>query len=359
MKTASFITIHVGFNFGSKLQAIATFEILKNVGYNPICVNYIPSRVTYKRYWKEAIVNPIKFLWRLIYFPIYLITRRNFDGYLKKHCNMSKPFYAEDSFSEKCPKADVYISGSDQIWNSIHNEGCDKHYFFDGIDGEKIAFASSIGMSSLPINYASYMKKALSSYKAISVREFSAIGLLNDLGIKATHVLDPTLMLTNEEWCKFATKRLVKAKYLFVYLPYNIKDKELVYRTARRIANKKRLKIIAYSDNIIKDRFADKTIYFVSPGDVLSLIMHAEVVVTNSFHGTAFSINLNKQFWVYMPTSFSTRISSILDLCQLNNRLLVEEISDEQISYVIDFKLTNAILQQERNKSYDFLTKSL
>ena len=77
MKTASFITIHVGFNFGSKLQAIATFEILKNVGYNPICVNYIPSRVTYKRYWKEAIVNPIKFLWRLIYFPIYLITRRN------------------------------------------------------------------------------------------------------------------------------------------------------------------------------------------------------------------------------------------------------------------------------------------
>lgn len=359
MKTAAFITVHVGFNFGSKLQAIATFEVLKKIGLNPICVNYIPPRVTHRRYWKTAIKSPIKFIWRVIYYPILLITERNFDGYLAKYCKMSVPIYAEDNFISKCPKTDAYVSGSDQLWNCKHNEGIDTHYFFDGIKGEKIAFASSIGMTSLPEEYARYMKKQLKGYKAISVREVSAVGLLENMGIESTHVQDPTFMLDKNEWIKFASNRLVKENYLFVYLPYNIKDKDLIYQTVREIAQNKNLTIVSYSDNIIKDKYADKTIYFVTPGDILSLIMNAEVVVTNSFHGTAFSINLNKQFWTYMPSKFSTRITSLLDLCGLNGRLLENKISDTQIDDIINYNQINSVLQQERQKAYHFLTKAL
>lgn len=359
MKKASFITVHVGFNFGSKLQAIATAEILKTVGYSPTCVNYIPSRVTHKRYWKTSCLNPIRFFKRLWYFPVFVITERRFDKYLKKYCHLSDPFYAGDNFKEKCPKADVYISGSDQIWNCTHNEGNDTHYFFDGIEGPKISFSSSIGMTTIPEDYAKYMKAQLLQYKAISVREQSAVVLLSDMGINATQVLDPTVMLNKDQWKPFASKRRVKERYLFVYLPYNIKDKGLVYKTVRMIAKKKDLVVVSYSDNIIKDKYADRTIYFVNPGDVLSLIMYADIVVTNSFHGTAFAINLNKQFWVYMPSHFSTRIYSILNLCGLNDRLLQDEITEIQIDEAVDFDNTNFVLQYERCKSYCFLTNAL
>ncbi|MBQ8422436.1 MAG: polysaccharide pyruvyl transferase family protein [Bacteroidales bacterium] len=359
MIKVAFITVHVGFNFGSKLQAIATSEVLKKLGYLPTLVNYVPSRVTYKRYWQTSFSSILKFLRRFLFFPIQVITRYNFDSYLNKHCKVSKPIYAEGDFMQRCPKADVYISGSDQLWNYKHNEGNDKHYFFDGIEGKKIAYASSIGMTSLPDDYAAYVKEQLLQYSAISVREQSAVELLDKMGISATHVLDPTFMLNKEEWKPFASKRLVKEKYLFVYLPYNIKDKDLIYRSVRKIAKEKDMKVVSYSDNVIKDRYADQTIYFVNPGDVLSLILHAEVVITNSFHGTAFSINLNKQFWTYMPSSFSTRITSILDLCDLNNRLLDAEITDGQVNEIADFNNTNNVLQQERQKAYDFLTKAL
>lgn len=359
MKSASYITVHVGFNFGSKLQAVATSEVLKKVGYEPTCVNYIPPRVAHQRYWKRARKSPVKLLRRILFYPILLLTERNFDGYLRKHIRLSKPFYAQDNFNENCPKADVYISGSDQLWNCKHNEGNDKHYFFDGIEGTKIAFSSSFGMTSLPVDYEQYVRNQLLKYKAISVREQSAVDLLNRMGIEATHVLDPTLMLHKEDWKPFASRRLVKDKYLFVYLPYNIKDKDLVYQSVRKIADKNGLKVVSYSDNIIRDKYSDKTIYFVNPGDVLSLLLHADVVVTNSFHGTAFSINLNKQFWVYMPSKFSTRITSILDKCGLNDRLLETLITHNQMDSYIDYTKVNVILNGERTIALDFLKKAL
>ena len=359
MKTVSFITIHVAINFGSKLQTIATSEILKKMGFNPVCVNYVPPRITNTRYWKDAWTSPIKFIKRLLFYPFYSIAEHNFSVYLSKYCKLSKPFYSEDDFEMNCPKADIYISGSDQIWNYQHNEGKDIHYFFDGINGKKIAYASSIGMTTLPEDYMNYLKEQLSQFKAISVREQSAVELLEKLGINAVLVLDPTFMLDKEDWMRFASKRIIKEPYLFVYLPYNIKDKTLVYRSARKIAMTKKLKVVAYSDFFIKEKLADKTIFFVNPGDVLSLILYADVVITNSFHGTAFSINLNKQFWTYLPTGFPTRITNILTLCGLNRRLLEKEITKDQIGEVVDFKNTNDVLQYERQHSYDFLTQAL
>ena len=359
-RKAVFITVHVGFNFGSNLQAIATQEALKKAGcHEVVCVNYIPPRVEIKRYWKVALQNPVRFLRRALFYPFYLYSKHKYDVFLRENCNLSDPIYSTDDFVRKCPKADVYVSGSDQLWNYKHNEGIDKHYFFDGIKGKKIAYASSIGTTELPANYADYMKRRLSEYGAISVRESSAVNILNTLGLSSTQVLDPTFMLDMNEWKRYASNRLNKEPYLFVYLPYNIVDKALIYRTIKRIAVRKKLKIVTYSDSFLKEREADKTFTFVSPGDILSLFYYADIVVTNSFHGTAFSINLNKQFWVYMPSTFSTRISSILDLCHLNSRLLTEGINDSQISELIDYNTANSIIDSGRNKALQFLIQAL
>lgn len=356
MKVA-FITIHVGLNFGSILQTIATSELLKKKGCDSICINYWPPRTTNKRYWQGALKSFSKFLWRALYFPLRVISENRFSHYLAKHCLVSKRLYNDDNYLKELPVADVYMSGSDQIWNYEHNEGIDGHYFFEGVKGRKISLSSSIGLTTVSDEYAAYLKKALKEYTAVSVREESAVDLLHNLGVGAQQLTDPTLALNKSEWFPFSTNRLVKEKYLFVYLPYNTINKSIIYETARKIANNQKLLIVTYSTNIFTDKFADRTIKWCNPGDILSLILYSEYVITNSFHGTAFSINLNKQFWVYMPSNFSTRISSLLRLCNLENRLLEAVIEDGELERNICFDFTNSVLAGERQKTMDFLNK--
>lgn len=358
MKTVAFITIHVGQNFGSVLQTIATSEILKSIGVQPVCIDYRPPRVLYKRYWAVKKLS-IHFINTIIDFPISGMARYLFRRYLHKQCKMSKPIYASDDFWKSCPKADIYITGSDQVWNFIHNEGYDGHYFFDTIEGVKIAFSSSIGMTELSKEESDILRGKLSTYKAISVREESAKKLLNQLGLSATHLVDPTLVFNKEMWTKYASKRLVKEPYLFVYLPYNITDKDLIYRTIKKVALQHSLKIVSYSYSIRIDKYADKTILYTTPDKFLSLMYYADYIVTNSFHGTAFSINLNKQFWVYMPSKFSTRITSLLDMCALNDRVLDEVITGNQMKNIIDYNSVNVILDEERKKALDFLKTAI
>lgn len=358
-KTISFITIHVGSNFGSTLQTIATYKILKDLGTDPQCVNYIPPRVTYNRYWSVAKDSFIRFIRRIIFFPFLFEETNRFAKYLAKHCKVSKPIYDEDNFAEKCPVANIYLTGSDQVWNSTHNEGIDTHYFFENINGKKIAFASSIGKETLDQEELDYLKKYTDDYSAIMVREESAVEIFKSIGKQVDQVLDPTLMLNREAWLPYASKRKVREPYLFVYLPYNVADKESCYKTARKIAETKHLKVISFSHSFYKDELADHTFLFCGPDDVLSLLYYADFVITNSFHGTAFSINLNRQFYTYMPSSFSTRITSIVELCGLQRRILDSVVTDEWKFDIIDYAPINNILDAERNNSFTCLSNAI
>lgn len=358
-KKVSFITIHIGSNFGSTLQAIATYKILKDLGTDPICVNYIPPRVTYSRYWSIAKQSVIRFIRRVIFFPFLYEETNRFAKYLSKHCLVSKPIYSEDNFVDKCPSADIYLTGSDQVWNTTHNEGLDTHYFFENIQGKKIAFASSIGKSKLDSQELKWLKDYTDDYSSILVREASAVEIFKSFGRHADQVLDPTLLLNREEWLPYASKRMVSKPYLFVYLPYNVADKVLCYKTARKIAKEKNLKVISFSHSFYRDVLADYTFRFIGPGEVLSLMYYADFIITNSFHGTAFSINLNRQFYTYMPSSFSTRISSLINLCGLQNRVLDKILTDEWKSDEINYEPINEILNRERRESIGLLRNTL
>ena len=296
-------------------------------------------------------------------FPIVATNKHIYNSYLRKYANVSKPIYKRDDFRKKCPQSEIYVTGSDQVWNSIYNEGLDARYYFEGFPSNaiKISYSSSIGKEALDEQEYREVQRMLGSYKAISVREASAKKLVESMGYEAVHLLDPTFMLDKEDWKGYMSKRLVKSPYLLVYLPYNVHDKGVIYQSVRKIAKAKNLKVVAFSWDIRSERLADKTMYFANPGDFLSLMYYADYVMTNSFHGTAFSVNLNKQFWVYMPTGFGTRIKSILDLCNLQSRLLQpdEVISDDKLGQRIDFKNVNSILSVERQKTYDFLNESL
>ena len=363
MKKVTLLTIHLGANFGSNLQTIATVEILKKHGCETEVVNYIPDRCTWNRFFKNSLKTVISVVKMFALLPVELANRYIYNSYPSKYVQVSKIVHAKDDFMSVCPKADVYMTGSDQVWNSEHNEGLDWRYYFDGFPDNtvKIAFSSSIGREKLDVEEYAEVKRMLGSYKAISVREASARRLIESMGYKAIHLLDPTFMLTRENWRNYMSKRLIKEPYLIIYLPYNVHDKSLIYQSIRKIADRKQLRVISFSWHILPDKLADKTVFFSNPGDFLSLMYYADYVMTNSFHGTAFSINSNKQFSVYLPSSFGTRIVSILDLCGLKGRLLEpdEIISDGKMDETIDYMSVNVVLEEERSKAHTFLEQAL
>ena len=361
MKIAAIITVHVGHNFGSNLQTIATSEVLKNLGYSPLVVNYIPSRVSRKSYWQEAFKNPIKLCWRILHAPLFYKNLKIYENYQSKYCKLTQPIYDNDDFSQKCPQTDVYITGSDQVWNSKHNQGFNNRYFWDGVTdkAKKIAYASSFGVEMLPENEYALVSRYLKGYHAISVREYSAKAIVESMGLKAEHLLDPTFMLDKEQWKSFMSPKLIQEPYLLVYVPYNVVDRVGLYQKAKDIAKRKSLKVVTFSWDYKKEFLADITIRFANPGDFLSLMYHADYVITNSFHGTAFSINFNKQFCVYMPSGFGTRITSILSLCNLEHRLINNNSESHIVNEYIDYDSVNDILAKERETAYQFLEEAL
>lgn len=366
---ASLITIHTGPNYGTVLQVIASVFVLKKHNIDVTVVNYIPPRSTYGYILKgtfksirekkglakiKALLKGMLSLFRLIE------TNRVFQGVIRQRCSMSNRILFYDSFAEKCPLADVYITGSDQVWNTVHNQGIDTHYFFDGIKGRKVALSSSIGMDSLSEEEKRVFRHFLIGYEAISVREDRAVELLSEIGVSSIQVLDPTFMLNREEWYNtISFKRLIKEKYLLIYTPYNTQDKGAIIQFSKRIAYNKDLKIVTFSGDIKKTDNVDYILKGIGPKGFLSLMYYADCVITNSFHGTAFSINLNRDFWVFLPTKFTSRITSILSKCGLENRIVSDNRRGDYVDNTIDYDVVNSILDQERARFNGFISKHI
>lgn len=355
------LTVHVGFNFGSSLQTIATSDILKRYSNDVIILNYHPKRVTYKGFFIKMFSSPKDLVKGIFSFPNYVINRHVYYTYLRKHVCLSKKYYSDKELVKANLDGDIFITGSDQVWNSKYNNGVDTVYFWNFLSTGKyiISLSSSFGCEKLQNDEFGKVKDLLSKYSKLSVREDTAQRIIGEMGYTAEHLLDPTLLLCKSEWKRYLKKRIIKEPYLLVYTPYNIVSKEMIYNSARLIANKYGLKIVTFSWTYLRDSFADRTIFYASPSDFLTLMEYANCVITNSFHGTAFSINLNKNFWIYNPSGFSTRIESLINMLGLNNRLLDDVITDSQINSSINYEPVNRKLEHERAKAFLYLDNAL
>ncbi|MBR5678243.1 MAG: polysaccharide pyruvyl transferase family protein [Paludibacteraceae bacterium] len=363
---ASLVTIHTGHNYGTVLQVIASVYVLNKHNIDVTVVNYIPPRCTYRYLLantKKAIkskkgVSKIKSILSGIH-SLYFLWNTNlvFLGTIKRYCSLSNKIYWGDSFAKKCPKADYYITGSDQVWNSCHNQGIDTHYFFDGIEGRKYALSSSIGAESLSEEEKKRFHDFLKQYEAISVREDKAVELLREIGISSIQVLDPTLALNREEWHNAVSfRRMIKRDYLLLYIPYNVHDKEVILSFAKKIAVEKNLRIVTFTGMVKKRDEIDCLVLNTGPSGFISLMYYADCIITNSFHGTAFSINFNRNFWVFMPTAFTSRIESLLSLCGLEDRIVEEKRDVLYTQREIDYYRVNQVLDEERVKFNGFIT---
>ena len=365
-KTAKLITIFDNTNFGTYLQAVALGIILKRIGYDVTVLRYIRPFMKYssrKRAVFTSTRNPLKWLLRLYKLRIWKRLRDKDYDFVARHLPITKEVNTLNELRALDTPADIYITGSDQVWNHIHNKGIDENFYltFAPSNKPKVAYSASIGLNELSDNEKAIIKSLLSSYSAISVREKQAVDLLGDIGVQAYQTLDPTFLLTSSDWQSMLPQTAPeKENYLLIYSVETKSQDAIIDYVARKVAKEKKLKIygVYYGGSYNRISCCDKNFYYATPDVFLSLIINATFVVVSSFHGTAFSINLNKQFYTISPARFNSRIDSLLEMCGLQSRKITSNNQEIHTESEINYNPVNKILSIERNKSINYL-KSL
>jgi len=368
VKKISLITLQNVPNYGSVLQCYATEQIIKNMGYEVETLNYLPKRMTklgmlenikYKNQKLERSIF-LRTIARIIIFPSYLLRFRIFKKFRDKYLNMTKKVYKKYSdILSNLPKADIYCTGSDQVWNSEWNDEIDKALFLNYVPDNKkrIAYAASFGKIELEASEKDKIKEMLKKYDRISLRESSGVNIVNDLGIKgAVNVVDPTLLLSGNEWRKITSNKYNYEKYILVY---NLNRNKKIDNYAKNLSKKTGLKILYLSYQLHEFYKKGKMVCNPKVEDFISLIDNAEYVISDSFHATAFSLNLNTQFIIVYPGKFNTRLQSLLKLLDLENRVAINDSDLRIIENKIDYKLVNKKMIKMRDESLNWLKKSL
>jgi hypothetical protein len=360
------ITLHRITNFGSLLQTYATQAAIEKLGHETEIIDFVPEGVSFIRgcwpkndapVWKKM----IKFFPHLV---VRAVAFNNVNIFLHKYIHLSnKRYRSYQDIKKNIPMADAYLSGSDQVWNTQNNnppEDLKAYYLGFAPKGKKrIAYAGSFGKNAFTDYEKSVIKEFLSKYDSISVREDDGLKILQHFGFyNGVHVVDPTLLLRCEEWKKFASvKKPPKAGYVFVY---NLNRNNLIKKIAKAIAREKALRIVNFADTLdfihgAENRFGN------TAEDFVNYIANADFVVTDSFHGTAFSINLNRQVIVVKAPRYNSRIESILRVVGLLDTRLVGTVEDglAAASAMIDYKVVNTRIEEARQKSYNYLENAL
>ncbi len=369
------VTLHKVLNFGSVLQAYCTCAVIRRFGYEPEIINYMQPRYTIRKALATIISEQFRgnSLWKL---PVliapaalkvlsYFIQRRQFEHFVKAYLPVGTgAFSSFEKISRYPPQADIYLSGSDQVWNSEYNNGVDRAHFLDfaPTGRPRISYASSFGKDTIKANEVDETRNLLKKYAAISVREFTGVQIVLNLGISGvTHVLDPTLLLSREEWAReFKIEPPPDEAYLLIYSVERSLD-NLVYATARKIADSLGLRIIFLSQAAKLGSMSgcDSQRYFANVDDFIRYFYFASFVVASSFHGIAFSVNFNRQFVSVLPPKYDGRQRSLLNIVGLAERIVEKEVDLDIVTVPIDYSTVNAILEVEREKSIAYLESSL
>lgn len=364
MKRITVITLHNIRNYGSVLQALATQELFESLGCEVDFINYLRPdmasiRARLRRHCAgdnlaRRIVKSVAML------PTLLRQDCIYKRFIRKRLKVqAAPMTTAEDFARLPITSDIYCTGSDQTWNSGWNEGLVGALFLDFVpDGvKKIAYSASFGKNKLDDWETAETRRLLARYDAISVRESTAVGIIKGLGIDgAVHVLDPTLQMTRDYWMSIASGQREKG-YVLVYQLNASADFD---RYAKEVARRRGLKLLRLCFTLSQARFCGRSILMPRVEDFISYIAHADCVITDSFHATAFSVNLNTPFIAIYPPRYGSRLESLLELTGLQERHL-GAFGDYTLAdnLAMDFSHANAVLEQEREKGLAFVKQAI
>ena len=372
-KKVGIVTLHGYYNYGNRLQNYALQEVIKELGFDVETV-VIPRKMRLKT---ETIAQKIK---RISKHSLQDIRKKSFQKicepfsrivqYLYRHAIMERTTlfkeFTEKHLSEKfydntqvalntiSKTYDFLITGSDQVWNpSI--AGMENIYFLTFVEPEKrISYAASFGVNSISEDYGKRIRPLLSKMKAISVRESAGAEIVKSLTGKDPIIsLDPTLLLNKERWLSIASKaKKTNPKYILTYFLGNVPKEAIQF--LNHFTQNLNLDIIHLAD------LQDKEAYISGPREFIDYINSAEVVLTDSFHGVAFSIIMETPFVVFKREwlEMYSRIQNLLNIFNLQCREYQNIQSSHEV-FEMDFTDINSIVSGERNKAFYYLQNVL
>ena len=335
------ITCHDVYNAGASLQAYALVTYLNKLGHEARIIDYKPEYLSrHYRLWGGAsgkYNKPLlRELYSLIKFPRRLKLKlgkrkKEYDNFTQKHLILTdKRYNSYEELLDNPPQADVYFAGSDQIWNTLFENGRDPSFYlqFAPENAVRASYAASFATDSIADEYKISVSKWLKELDFISVREESGVDIVEDMGIyNVVQVLDPVFLLSKEDWLNVLKPIDINEPYLLIY-DFDINDKLAEF--AKKLAKDMNLKIYSVLDNPNCDRSFSQ----VGPDGFVTLVKNAEYVISNSFHATAFSIIFEKQFFVFDRfENINKRMHDLLKAFKLESRLVLDDFDSSEINY--------------------------
>ena len=354
---AGVITLHSVCNYGTQLQAYATQEKLKQYFDDVVLIDY-KRPDTYginllKTFTKGNALKAPAIIPTLIYW------KKIFGSFQKKYLKFTEEKYLNsEEFENFKDIADVYFSGSDQVWNTGWNNGVIPPLYLSFVPDNKprYAYASSFGKSKLNEDEIEDAKKYLEKFQKISVREQSGVEILNNqFNISnAVRIMDPTLAMDANFWRKVKTKNKIKEDYILIY---NLNRSKEFDEYAEKLAKKTGYKLYRFCTRLDQAFRNGKSIIMPDIFDFVTLVDDAKIVLTDSFHATAFSINMNTEPICIYPNEYSSRLSDFLKLVNCTNRHPKDFNDFDVVNNKINFKEVNKILDEERKKIDNYLSE--
>lgn len=378
MRSVGIITIVKVNNYGAELQAFALQRKLELMGYRAEIIDYLfykhPQHkrekcsepfypYPFKKRCKEWLLP--KWEWLKCRFHKEASDRRDEGFYAFHQKNTRFSVHCYKSYTElynNPPQYDVYCVGSDQVWNPGCYTSLNPYFVSFAPKGKrKISYASSFGVKNIPHSARMKYQTLLEDMDAISVREDAGVKLVKDLsGKTAVKVTDPTLLLTKEEWSAVAKfDKVPREKYILLYV---LKDSDYITQQAIALGKIKGLKVIRICKGAFKqDKNSSgiENIIDAAPDDFLGLISKAEMILTNSFHGTVFSILFERDFYTIVKRSVenNSRQLSLLDTLKID-RIKYEDTTFKEATS-INWKMVGNALSDFRQKSIDYLNQAV
>lgn len=368
------ITTWADYNYGASLQAFALLTYLKRRGHDVEMINYLPPYQT--RMYNYMWVNPeskasrhivTRWIYRIAKFAQRMTTlnrKHVFDEFNFRTLPLTPIQY--NSYQELCknpPEADLYIVGSDQVWNVLYDAGKDPSFYLEFVQsGKKASYAASFSFLDIDDFNKKRIAESLNKFSGVAVREFQGQEFLKNIGIKSTWVLDPVFLLSLDEWNTLAMKasksvQNITDKYLLIY---DFEGNKNLQEFAQQYAQIYNLRIYAITDKYPL-RYADRNFKKAGPREFVKLIANSEAFVSNSFHGTAFSIMYHKPVFVFNRKrhKVNSRMESLLTLFDLKDCLIdTKEKEKEAFHKQFNWIKIDQIQSEQLKISTDYL-KSL
>ncbi len=373
IKKVGLLSCHFLNNYGTMLQAYALQRKISDLGYNVEYIDYrfkdlVPTQN--KRLWIRIkripyyFFNFKYFFVKTIYSRKMSLRRDYFKDFYMKHIRVSQKKYAtSQELEKKPPEYDIYIIGSDQVWNPNLSYSSSV-YFLDFVKNnrKKASYAPSLGVTSFTSDQKKEIAKYIRQFKYLSCREMFGAKILEKIvNRNVSHVLDPTLLIDKDLWEKMAVKPKITEPYILCYF---LGDTKYPREFVRQFENKTGIKAY-YIPCSPLDMPKKTVIYEVGPAEFLGLIQNASYVCTDSFHGSVFSIIFKRQFYSFCKKadtekdSDNSRIKELMKFTGLETRLITlgQSVSEEESK--INYTLVESYINPIKKRSEVYLLEIL